>query len=181
LNEPNGHGVGAVAPTVSTNDPAGAWTHGSAPVAEYEPAAHGTGGSVVVVVVDVVVVGGSVVVVVVDVVVVGGSVVVVVDVVVVGGSVVVVVDVVVVGGSVVVVVVDVVVVGGSVVVVVVVVVVVDVVVVVVGGVTLTFFWTVAESPSASVTVSLTALRPRVEKDLVTETWLDVVPSGNSHR
>ena len=84
MNEPNGHGVGAVAPTVSTNDPAGAWTHGSAPVAEYEPAAHGTGGSVVVVVVDVVVVGGSVVVVV-DVVVVGGSVVVVVvDVVVVG-------------------------------------------------------------------------------------------------
>ena len=71
MNEPNGHGVGAVAPTVSTNDPAGAWTHGSAPVAEYEPAAHGTGGSVVVVVVDVVVVGGSVVVVVVDVVVVG--------------------------------------------------------------------------------------------------------------
>jgi hypothetical protein len=174
LYVPAAQSVAEVAPVVSTNEPTGAGWQGSAPVAEKDPGEQSAGGAVVVVV-DVVVVGT--VVVVVDVVVVG-TVVVVVDVVVVG-TVVVVVDVVVVGTVVVVVgtvvvVVDVVVVGT-------VVVVVDVVVVEVGAVTFTFFCTVALSPSASVTVSLTVFCPRVVNVRVGFTSVEVEPSGNCQR
>jgi hypothetical protein len=177
LYVPAAQSVAEVAPVVSTNEPTGAGWQGSAPVAEKDPGEQSAGGAVVVVV-DVVVVGT--VVVVVDVVVVG-TVVVVVDVVVVG-TVVVVVDVVVVGTVVVVVgtvvvVVDVVVVGT----VVVVVDVVDVVVVEVGAVTFTFFCTVALSPSASVTVSLTVFCPRVVNVRVGFTSVEVDPSGNCQR
>jgi hypothetical protein len=156
LYVPAAQSVAEVAPVESTNEPIGAGWQGSAPVAEKDPGEQSAGGAVVVVV-DVVVVGT--VVVVVDVVVVG-TVVVVVDVVVVGT--VVVVDVVVVD----VVVVDVVVVD---------------VVVEVGAVTLTFFCTVALSPSASVTVSLTVLRPRLENVRVGFTSVEVDPSGNCQR
>jgi hypothetical protein len=165
LYVPAAQSVAEVAPVVSTNEPTGAGWQGSAPVAEKDPGEQSAGGAVVVVV-DVVVVGT--VVVVVDVVVVG-TVVVVVDVVVVGTVVVVV--------GTVVVVVDVVVVGT----VVVVVDVVDVVVVEVGAVTFTFFCTVALSPSASVTVSLTVFCPRVVNVRVGFTSVEVDPSGNCQR
>ena len=50
-----------------------------------------------------------------------------------------------------------------------------------GAVTFTFFCTVALSPSASVTVSRTVLRPRVENVRVGLTSVEVDPSGNCQR